>query len=224
MYITYMDKYIKIYFEDNSFNSIELDKFNSYITDLFFSDKKYQKFQLEFINLENINTNYDELPEFLPIINFSDYLIYKNGKVFSTKQNKFLKPYITRAGYEIVTLMNKGKKRKGSIHRLVAETFLKKSHSEQNIVNHLDSNRRNNDVSNLKWVTSSENNLHSYRMGKNIPQRGELHPRARLSHQDIVDIREFLKMGISYREIANKYNVSMSCIGQINRREKRIYD
>ena len=45
------------------------------------------------------------------------------------------------------------------IHRLVAKAFLDKPDEEQCWVDHIDGNRSNNNVENLRWVTPSENCL-----------------------------------------------------------------
>jgi hypothetical protein len=44
------------------------------------------------------------------------------------------------------------------VHRLVALTFKKKTHPNQDMVNHIDSHRWNNRASNLEWCTTAENN------------------------------------------------------------------
>ena len=43
------------------------------------------------------------------------------------------------------------------VHRLVAESFLDKPNDEKCWVDHIDGNRSNNNVDNLRWVTPSEN-------------------------------------------------------------------
>ena len=43
------------------------------------------------------------------------------------------------------------------VHRLVAEAFIEKPDDERCWVDHIDGNRSNNNVENLRWVTPSEN-------------------------------------------------------------------
>ena len=45
------------------------------------------------------------------------------------------------------------------VHRLVAEAFIEKPDDEKCWVDHIDGNRSNNSVENLRWVTPSENCL-----------------------------------------------------------------
>lgn len=51
------------------------------------------------------------------------------------------------------------------VHRIVAIAFLSNP-SNLPVVNHIDNNRRNNDVSNLEWVTELDNFLHMYNQGR----------------------------------------------------------
>ena len=48
------------------------------------------------------------------------------------------------------------------VHRLVAICFLEKK-DDKNIVNHKDGNKKNNNLDNLEWCTSSENTIHFYK-------------------------------------------------------------
>lgn len=45
------------------------------------------------------------------------------------------------------------------VHRLVADAFIEKPNEEKCWVDHIDGNRSNNNVENLRWVTPSENAL-----------------------------------------------------------------
>jgi hypothetical protein len=78
------------------------------------------------------------------------------GKVFSYKRGIYLKPGANGRGYLQVMLSKDGEVKNKKIHRLVAETFLE-ADDEKNEVDHIDGDRTNNNLSNLRWVTSSEN-------------------------------------------------------------------
>lgn len=51
------------------------------------------------------------------------------------------------------------------IHRIVATTFIPNTDSKKIFVNHKDGDKQNNHVSNLEWVTPSENCIHAYQTG-----------------------------------------------------------
>jgi len=76
-------------------------------------------------------------------------------------KQRVLKPKTDKAGYKRVSLWKNGKHKDYQVHRLVAETFIRKK-SEMNIVNHLDGNPENNSVDNLEWTNYKGNLLHAY--------------------------------------------------------------
>jgi len=57
------------------------------------------------------------------------------------------------------------------VHRCVANAFIENEHNKPQ-VNHKDKNGHNNHVSNLEWVTSSENLLHAKSGSKFVPSVG----------------------------------------------------
>ena len=63
-------------------------------------------------------------------------------------------------GYLIAILCQDGIKKTVKTHRLVANAFIDKIDGK-NIVNHIDSNKSNNILSNLEWVSNLENICHS---------------------------------------------------------------
>ena len=87
------------------------------------------------------------------------YYISSEGAVFSQHANPLSK-CVDKDGYEYILVRHKGKHKKYLVHRLVAKAFLPNPDSLPQ-VNHIDGNKRNNSVSNLEWVTNSENQMHS---------------------------------------------------------------
>lgn len=79
-------------------------------------------------------------------------------------------------GYLMAILCQDGIKKTVKIHRLVADAFIDKSEGK-NIVNHIDSNKSNNSVENLEWITNKENREHAlrqYRTESIIPKNYSL--------------------------------------------------
>ncbi len=84
---------------------------------------------------------------------YPDYIIYENGNVFSTKSNKFLKP-IKSNKYLTIRIYN-GNWKNIAIHRLVMDAFGENTYKKR-FIKHLDGNKLNNDISNLKYCEFKE--------------------------------------------------------------------
>jgi hypothetical protein len=89
------------------------------------------------------------------------YTVSNTGKVYSVKNKIILKPDIDKDGYEVVRIYHRELKTKRAfkVHRLVLFNFyptLDKSLQ----VNHIDSDKRNNSLSNLEGVNTRENSTH----------------------------------------------------------------
>lgn len=70
-------------------------------------------------------------------------------------KGKVLKPQYDRYGYLYVPL-NKSGKKKFKVHRLVAEAFIPNPDNKP-CVDHINTNKEDNSVENLRWVTEKEN-------------------------------------------------------------------
>jgi len=96
----------------------------------------------------------------------NDYLVSNLGKVKSLPRNgtinaeRILKHKINKVGYNSVYI---GKWK--LVHRLVAEAFITNSDNKP-FVDHIDNNKSNNSIDNLRWVTMEENNKHRYDCGR----------------------------------------------------------
>ena len=85
------------------------------------------------------------------------YQISTKGRVWSVNRQIYLKQKDVN-GYKKVCLMApNGKKKYEYVHRLVALHFIDNPEGKPE-VDHIDRNRENNNVENLRWLTKSENN------------------------------------------------------------------
>lgn len=97
--------------------------------------------------------------------NFSNYLIYENGDIYSMSAKQFLSPATNRRYPTVSLAADNGEAKVFRVHRLIAELFLKPPVISDMVVNHKDGVRWNNKASNLEWVSSSENSLHAHASG-----------------------------------------------------------
>lgn len=87
----------------------------------------------------------------------TNYRIYDDGRVMNEQTGFYYKGTI-RNGYRWFDLKWKNKRFSKSQHRLIAEAFIPNPNNYE-YVHHINNNRLDNRIENLKWVTPSENNL-----------------------------------------------------------------
>ena len=91
-----------------------------------------------------------------PIKDFENYFISSEGRIIKTATGKILKQHENHKGYLIVQLSNKGQKKNFRVHRLVAQTYIPNPDNLPE-VDHINGDRQDNRVENLRWVTGSAN-------------------------------------------------------------------
>lgn len=144
---------------------------------------------------------------------------HKNNRWGNSHKTRYtgkeLKQKIDKYGYPCVCLFNGTKRRYVTVHRLVAEAFIENNSSLPQ-VNHIDGNKLNNHVSNLEWVSPSQNVSHAIRMGLLVPARGDGLPQTAVDQIIAKEIKEDLITGkYSQVEIARKFNVSKNVVWRI---------
>lgn len=176
------------------------------ITDLF--DKK----QETIVNLPN------EI--WKDVVGFEGiYLVSNLGRIQSLArdrilENKILKQYINFSGYVIIKLQNNGKIFSRKVHRLVAIAF-KPNPNNYSEINYISGVKTENHVENLEWCDHHHNMKHAVKMGLHRCIQGEDIHLAKLTEEQVLEIREKRKSGVSLNQLALEYKVSKTTTSKI---------
>lgn len=138
-----------------------------------------------------------------------------NGKVNYTKKGRLLKAGLGGTGYYTVSLRGKTYK----VAELVADAFLEKKNSSY-VVNHIDGNKKNDNIGNLEWVSTSDNNTHALKTGL---RRAAI---TKIAYEDRVYIAHQHKLGRTYTSIMKDkdFGVTKSAIQRICKESKKYTD
>ena len=92
------------------------------------------------------------------VLDFPNYTIYPDGRCWSSNgKGRYLKPARQSSGYLFYDLHSGSNGRKNYlIHRLISDHFIPNPDNKPQ-VDHIDGDKDNNNVSNLRWCTSHEN-------------------------------------------------------------------
>lgn len=142
----------------------------------------------------------------------------RNGRGLTRRWRK-LKAQKGRSGYTRVKLSNFSRinVRYANICHIVLETF-RGPRPDGMVCRHLDDNKRNSRLDNLCWGTCSENSKDCVRNGHNpVVRSGKDSWRgsAKLTAQQVLDVRQKSANGHSFVELAKIYGVKASAISSI---------
>lgn len=125
-----------------------------------------------FKDLECKNLDFSKFKE---IPGYTEYLTDKKGRIFSKKYHKLMETVVNKNGYVVLSLVgDNGERKTKKIHHLVLAAFEPEEYARvtkhngldniggvRYVVNHIDGNKQNNDLSNLEVITNSENVCHA---------------------------------------------------------------
>lgn len=130
-----------------------------------------------------------------------------------------MNPHRTPKGYLIVHVPTHESKYNKFVHRLIALTFLGPLPDGMQ-VNHKDGNKANNCLSNLEYVTPSENLRHAFEIGLKKPSNLDRRGFKSVGGKCVEQIsQDGVVVGIfgSVRDAARRLNVSAQCISEVCR-------
>ena len=96
--------------------------------------------------------------EWRSISEYGNYQVSNIGRVKNVDTHRILKPNIRQNGYYQICLSQNNSKTQLYIHRLVAQEFIENP-DNKNVVDHMNRNRADNTIKNLRWVSNAENQM-----------------------------------------------------------------
>lgn len=145
---------------------------------------------------------------------FEGYYITEDGRIWSSKSNKFIAQRISPKGYYVVNLSINKHCKTYQVHNLIAIAFIPNPNN-YNVINHKDGNKLNNNINNLEWCTQKYNMQHAFKNNLINVAKGIRTKNGHFNEKDINNIRLLRQQGLSQYSIAKKYNVTKEAIQQI---------
>lgn len=170
---------------------------------------------------KNKNNNND-IDEFLTleskkIPNYPNYSATYDGRIFNHNTERFMALSKMPEGYLRLNIKNNSGQKKFLIHRLIALTFIPNPKNKPQ-VNHIDSNKSNNSVDNLEWITNKENREHALRQYQTlsiVPKNYSIKDYMRVEYNirnaktEITILKkDLLKDNQKVAQIINEYNLN----------------
>lgn len=150
----------------------------------------------DWINIPGINTR---------------YVISRSGEVYDMNKERRIFPHYNGSYLNLRLITDNGKAITAKLHRCIALAFIPNP-KKLPIVDHIDRDKTNNRIQNLRWVSSKDSNLN--RTSK--PRRGSAVIQYSLEN-------EYIKRHISLAEAGKIVNIAGSMIGRVCLRPPHIY-
>jgi hypothetical protein len=159
----------------------------------------------------------------------NNYAISSHGRLVSYKEDiladgKLLEGSLT-SGYKTLNLHIAGNTCTLYLHREIARLFIKRNSSRQKYVTHINHDKTDNHVKNLRWATQAEMNDHQKKNPKKITYKEAQNKRAKglkLTVAQVKAIKAALdnpRRKLTNQQIADKFKISPMTIYRIKRGE-----
>ena len=146
----------------------------------------------------------------------------RTRKLNTSRDPYYQKPMVEKTHPYFTVDLSEGKRKKRyTIHKLVAIAFIDRPKQKKNIsVDHIDNNPHNNHLRNLRWITQSENIQRAYDQGRKQRNQGSTNGQSKLSEEKVLKIRSLLKTSALRTDIAKQFDISISHLREIGIRKR----
>ena len=151
------------------------------------------------------------------------YFISNNGKVYSETSDVIMHPRLNWKGYMVINI-SIGRKivKPVTIHKMVGLTWLKDQWKPGYTIDHIDGIKDHNEVSNLEWVTLSENIQRAFQTGLKHALSGDAAGGTKYPDTKLAEALQHLENGGSIDEAVVISGIPKSYLYTIIRGESRI--
>lgn len=152
---------------------------------------------------------------------YDNYSVSTLGRVRNDKTGRILKSNSNNKGYLFVGLSKNCKGRSEKIHRLVADAFIENVYNLP-IVDHIDRDRKNNEVSNLRWSTHSANTRNGARCINAVSKFNGVHKNGNSWRAQVVVNQSKIHLGYFEKDTEAAKAFNKFCIENGLKRELNI--
>lgn len=140
----------------------------------------------------------------LPVLGIPGFEASNTGQVRKAETGRLLGQSPSGAGYLKVQFYRNGERIQRNVQRVIAEAFLGRREGMQ--VNHIDGDKTNNNLTNLEWVTKSQNEQHSrYALGN-------LCSPVIATHTETGEVREYPSQALAERDLGIHRDAVRRCL------------
>ncbi len=130
---------------------------------------------------------------------------------------KILQYCFNKDGYPLVNLHKNSIQKQWQVHRLVLQAFIGSCPIGMECC-HNDGDKHNIQLENLRWDTHSNNISDAVRHETLVDNRGSQNGQSKLTEKDVVKIKKLGKQNVSFKLIAEIFNISLTTIYDIIKR------